>query len=184
MTTRLLIYATLLMFAPAAVSITAAQDSEQDVSLLKAVFIYNFAKFTRWPENTSNDMQNSLTLCSIGDDSLVSELDRLGGRTIRGRPVRIDRQNAETIDPEKCHVLYVANSMRDNTQDVLEHLTDKPILTVSELPSFTQSGGMVELKRDKDKIRFIINLHVARKAGLKLSARLLNLATVVGDEER
>jgi hypothetical protein len=171
----------LLMFATTAASTTAAQESEQDASLLKAVFIYNFAKFTRWPENNMNKIRNSITLCSIGDDNLANNLHRLDGKTIHGRPIRIDRPNKKPPNFKHCHVLYIGGSMRNETHNILDSLMNKPILTVSEIPSFTQSGGMIELQRSKDKIRFIINLRVARDSGLELSARLLNLATVIGD---
>jgi hypothetical protein len=174
---------TLLTFAAA--TIEAAHDSEQEGDLLKAVFIYNFAKFTRWPTNTWGEIQNPLVICSIGNDRLTNKLEKLNGKTISGHLVTTNHQNIETFTPVGCHLLYIASSMSNDTHSILQSLQNRPILTVSGLPGFSQSGGMIELKQDKDKIRFIINLRTARDAGLELSARLLNLATVVeGGKEK
>ena len=55
-----------------------------------------------------------------------------------------------------------------------------PILTVSEIPRFASTGGMIELFREQDRIRFIINVKMARAAGLEISPNLLRLAVVLG----
>jgi hypothetical protein len=41
---------------------------------------------------------------------------------------------------------------------------------------------MIELTQDEDKLRFIINLTTTRSSGLKLSARLLDLAIITESE--
>ena len=59
----------------------------------------------------------------------------------------------------------------------------EPILTISELPNFVRSKGIIELYRGKNQTHFIVELEVARKAGLVLSSRLLSLAVVITREE-
>ena len=49
-TTRLLIFSCL--FVMNVVQSSTAQTRVEDDLLVKAAFIYNFAKFTRWPKNT------------------------------------------------------------------------------------------------------------------------------------
>jgi hypothetical protein len=54
-----------------------------------------------------------------------------------------------------------------------------PILTVGETSDFLSDGGMIRFHLEEDKIRFDINLAAAESARLKISSRLLLLATSV-----
>lgn len=161
--------------------IAGAQTATKDERLIKVAFIYNFAKFTRWPENTWANQSAPLYLCTVGEDELVDGLLRLGGQTIQAHPV-ITRSLAKMQNPEACHLLYIATSEQKSYKNILKTLHGKPVLTVSELRHFSRSGGMIELYREHDKTRFIINLLTAREAGLELSARLLSLAVVINEK--
>lgn len=161
--------------------IAGAQTTTEDERLIKAAFVYNFAKFTRWPENTWAEQSAPLHLCTVGEDELVDELRRLGGQTIQAHPVII-RSLAKAQNPEACHLLYVATSEQKRYKNILKTLRGRPVLTVSEVRHFSRSGGMIELYREQGKTRFIINLRTAREAGLELSARLLSLAVVINEE--
>lgn len=179
--TRLLFYACLWLTV-ATVPIAIAQEQPEDEILLKAAFIYNFAKFTQWPENTFNGETTPLRLCTTGDDKLIETLKRIGDRKIKGRSVRVrSLQNAQT--PERCHVLYIARSKSVYLTDIIDILRYKPVLSISELPGFSRLGGVIELFSKNDRTRFIINLTNARKARLELSSHLLRLAVVVNNEE-
>jgi len=160
-----------------AIPAAVAQDRTDEVHLLKAAFIFNFARFTRWPETREGE-DAPLILCTAGDDGLVGELGRLGGRTVRGRRVSILPLENVPV-PKSCHVLYVAVSKQEGYVDILESVRHAPVLTVSEIPRFERRGGIIELFHEQERIRFIINQGAARRAGLKLNSRLLNLAIVV-----
>ncbi|MBV2089860.1 MAG: YfiR family protein [Candidatus Thiodiazotropha sp. (ex Ctena orbiculata)] len=164
-----------------AMTATVAQDSELEAALLKTVFIYNFAKFTRWPENRSETMQDSLTLCSIGDDNITNNLPKLAGRVLRGKPIKSVKISNES-ELSECHVLYLAESTQDRIQKILQAIETRPILTISEMKRFSQGGGMIELTQDLEKLRFIINLNTTRSSGLRLSSQLLDLAIIIDDE--
>ena len=158
----------------------SADTNVKDELLLKAAFIYNFAKFTHWPENVWQEQTTSLNLCTAGKDTLISELERLAGKTIKQHPVTI--QPLEKVQHLKnCHLLYIATSEKKRYKDILKSTQGEPILTVSELPHFVDSGGIIELYRKKSQTHFIINLGAAREAGLVISSRLLNLAKVINN---
>lgn len=164
------------------IPIAGAQNRPDDEHLYKAAFVYNFAKFTDWPEAAWKEKNSPLVLCTVGKDELVNGLKWLAGKEIRGRSVTIrSLKNRETS--ETCHVLYIAISEKNRYKNILKSVADEPVLTVSELPLFARSGGVIELYSKKSRTRFIIDLGIARKAGLMLSARLLKIAVVIGDEE-
>jgi hypothetical protein len=157
-------------------------DPVADEDLLKAAFIYNFAKFTRWPEWALGAAERPFTLCTAGSDELVAALDRLADQTMRGRPVRVARYEAARTDGQ-CQVLYIGASEHHHYWRLLEQVHGTPILTVSEIRGFADAGGIIQLYHARDRIRFKINLDTARSSGLRLSARLLDLAEVIGNGE-
>ncbi|MEW8028670.1 MAG: YfiR family protein [Candidatus Thiodiazotropha sp.] len=175
-TTRLLTLISLLVLCLSFA--TFAEEQQGDENLLKAVFVFNFAKFARWPAGSWAESGSSLKICSIGYDELANTLVRLHGRTLRDHPVQIvQREGTEQLDA--CHVLYLANSLQHDAIEIVESLRSKPILTVSEILGFSESGGMIELYQRDGRIRFKVNLHITREAGLDLSSRLLKLAVIV-----
>ncbi len=57
-----------------------------------------------------------------------------------------------------------------------------PILTVSDIPGFMESGGTIQFVLLENRVRFAVNLNPARKCGIVLSSQLLKVATkVVGN---
>jgi hypothetical protein len=61
-------------------------------------------------------------------------------------------------------------------KQILTTLRDASVLTVSDLPEFTQRGGMVQFISEGDRVRFEVNLATAEHAGLTLSSELLKVA--------
>ncbi|MET0066082.1 MAG: YfiR family protein [Candidatus Thiodiazotropha sp.] len=161
-----------------------AEDPDTNADLLKAVFIYNFAKFTRWPDDANRPNPSALSICILGSDEVSRSLPRLSGRTIQGRTLNVIDAPSEPIDPHQCQILYIANNPACDYRKLFHSLAGLPVLTVSQTAGFTRNGGMVELRQSGDKIRIIINRGETLHAGLTVSARLLNVATVIdtGDE--
>jgi hypothetical protein len=160
--------------APAAL----ADGQHEEGYLLKAVFIYNFAKLTRWPADTWGNDDAPLTLCTSGKDAVVGALTWLRGKRVKGHEVDVVTLE-QRRDRGGCHVLYIAASEWAHLSEALLAVEGQPVLTISEIGGFLDHGGGIELLREVDKIRFKINMDAVSRAGLELSSRLLNLAVVV-----
>lgn len=158
-------------------TVVAGERNSED-SLLKAAFIYNFAKFTHWPQESWDAPNTPLNLCTMGNDALVSNLSRLSKETVAGHPVSINTFDPGVEDSD-CHILYIATSEHKHFTRFIQQTHDAPVMTISEIPGFAGSGGIIQLYREQQQIRFKINLGVARDRGLTLSARLLDLAELV-----
>lgn len=159
----------------------AAQDAAGEAMLLKAAFIYNFAKFTRWPEASWAGSSDSLRLCIAGADDLAQTLVRLDDKTIQGREVAVRHLKAG-LPGEPCHMLYIASSEGWRFPRLIQDGNGIAMLTISEIRGFADAGGMIQLYRAGDRIRFRINRAAARQSGLEFSARLLDLADLVDAE--
>ena len=145
---------------------------------IKAAFLYNFAKFVEWPDQTLADTSVPIGVGVLGKDPFGSALDSINGKTVRGRSLVIKR--FETVqDLEFCHVLFISSSEEKHLASILESLKDRSVLTVSEAEQFTQCGGIIKLTEKGNRIRFEINLGAADRARLKISSKLLKLATIV-----
>jgi len=152
--------------------------ANQDQRLFKAAFIYNFAKFTRWPKTLEDDDKDQIVLCTLGEDQLVIDLTRLKGKTLNNRILAVKSFE----DPNECNMLYISTSKHINYARTLSSIRGKPILTISEIKNFAQSGGIIELNHDKGQTHITINLNAAHENNLELSSRLLILANIINDK--
>ena len=177
---RLLTFISALALLAVTLPVAAAQPDSDKERLLKAAYIYNFAKFTRWPVSGQRE-STSLALCIMGEDPLATELERLSAKRVGEKLLQIKHIQQEVAQAE-CQILYVAHSAQNTYRHGVMAQAAAPILTVSEISGFARAGGIIELFHEEGKVRFLINLDAAREAGLVLSSRLLSLARILGPE--
>jgi hypothetical protein len=166
------------IIAPVAILLAGVSWANQSVTqpALRAAFLYNFAKFTEWNSDAS---PGPLTICILDDAAVQGALsDLVGGSTINGRAVAISRGGRLRA----CHLLYVGDADRDRAASILDELQGASVLTVSNGHDFVRLGGIVGLFVDEGRMRFVINQAAAHRAGLRLSSRLLQLATILTDD--
>lgn len=151
--------------------------------MIKASFIYNFARFTNWPDRVFATPSSPLRFCVVGTDAAGPTLEAIEGKRVRGRKIVIDRP-LWIHEAKKCHVLFVGTSARNRILDILRFLRREPILTVGDSAGFAELGGIVGMRREGANIKFEINPLAVRDAGLQMSSRLLSLARIVGPQRQ
>ena len=145
---------------------------------IKAVFIYNFAKFVEWPAEEPPKPDNILTLCVLGDDPFGANFNVIKGKTIKGRTV--ESKTIMSIEKAKnCDCLFISDSEKNNLAKILGELKDHKVLTISDMDGFLEAGGIIQFVLEKSKVRFLINMGAAKRAGFKVSSKLLELAKKV-----
>ncbi len=148
----------------------------QDVTgpALKAAFIYNLAKFIEWPEDAP--AARPFVMCVVGDAAVSEALERAVYQRRLGNSV-ISVVRMTSVAPQRgCHVLYLSGVSREQTSLHLGTLRNAPVLTISDLEGFTDSGGMVQFFFEHGQLRFRVGLESAKRAGLQISAKILSLA--------
>lgn len=148
-----------------------AGNTETEV---KAAFIYNFTKFVEWPQ-AALPADAPMQLCVLGKDDVGNRLRQLHGREAQGRPLQV-RYLSSVEERAGCHVLFIAQDNEEQLPQLLKPLTDNTILTVSDTRDFSRKGGMIELYVESSRVQFMVNLVPAQQVGLKISARMLQLA--------
>jgi hypothetical protein len=149
---------------------------------IKAAFIYNFAKYVEWPENTGTDSGEAFVIGVLGEDPFGALLDQLArSKTVGNKRIVIHR--FDTIDDyTPCCILFVAASEQDRLPAILEKLADSPVLVIGDTPGFARRGVAVNFFIEESKVRFEINPAAAARAGLKISSKLLRLAKIIMEE--
>jgi hypothetical protein len=142
---------------------------------LKAGYLLNFAKFVEWPSSQAPEV---LTICFLGGtgvhDALSTDLDRkrVGLRRLELRVLGADER------PDGCAVLYMESTDAAELRRLIREAR-QAVLTVSDSEEFVHHGGMIEMFTESNRLRFSINVGNARRAGLRISSILLQLASTV-----
>jgi len=150
---------------------------------LKAAYLFNFAKFIHWPEDTFTNAQAPLVIGVLGETPFTGELAPLTTRKVRNRAITI--QHFKTVkDVQNCHILYISPSISNNLQAVLQDLKPRPIVTVSDSKNFANRGGMIQFVTRRERLQFVVNLVVAKANGIKIDSQLLSLAVEILESEK
>jgi hypothetical protein len=148
---------------------------------LKAAFLYNFARFTEWPDDTMRP-GDPLTICVVDDGGTLDALRQIVARRPSDeREVRL-RSMPLNGPLTSCQILYVQGDDTRRDAEVIERVKDNPVLTVGDARNFASAGGVVRLFNDRGRVRFAVNLSVAHRSRLYISSRVLALGVVVKDE--
>jgi len=167
----------LLLLVNAGLNPTAQASSSREYAI-KAIFLYNFAKFVEWPSQAFEDSTTPIILCILGKDPFGVLLKPIKDKTVKGKKIII-KYSPNIDDIEKCHVLFIGESEDKQLVRILARLRDWNVLTVSDIGDFAQRGGIIGLTKEKDEIHFEINLDASKMADLKISSRLLKLARII-----
>lgn len=161
-----------------AISSLYAQQKPTEYQV-KAAYLYNFGRFVEWPAKVTPARNDPFTVCVFGQDPFGSTLDAtLTGANIGGRNV-VARRISSLPETANCQILFLSSAEDKQLNRIIETLDKQPVLTVSDIPQFSQRGGMIQFVLDENNVRFEVNLAAAQHAGLTLSSELLKVAKVV-----
>jgi hypothetical protein len=156
-----------------------AQDSSSSEYLIKAGFIYNFAKLVDWPGAAFSQPDSPIVIGILGADPFGPIIDKiLAGKKVNDHAFVIKRLKS-VADAKDCHILFVSASETARINDAIRLTKSMPILTISEIPGFANRGGIINLTLEDSKVRFEVNVDAAKAADLNISSRLLALARIV-----
>lgn len=160
-------------------SFVFAQQERPGEFQVKAAYLYNFSRFIEWPPLPAADKNTPFAICVLGKDPFGPALDAaLTGEGDGGQSL-VARRLSKPQDALACRILFVGSSEESRLKEILAVLGRSSVLTVSDIPRFSERGGMIEFVLKGDKIRFDVNLSNANGAGLAVSSDLLKVALVV-----
>lgn len=145
---------------------------------IKAGIVYNLLKYTQWPVDSTTIKNNKLSICLYSNDPFDGYLSPLAGRTLQ--QLTIDINIIDSIAKiTNCSVVIVHKDQLKDLSQLLNAAQQKNILTVSDAINFAQTGGMVELAKQDEKISLYINPVAISAAHLSIQEPMLKLTKVI-----
>lgn len=146
-----------------------AKNLEYEV---KAAFIYNFAKFVKWPEGTSK-----ITFCIVGKNPFGASVDSVDGKPIADKAFKVALTGSLSA---ACNIVFISESERSRLASIIESIKSDGVLTVADTEGFAAKGVMINFFIDDEgRVRFELNNDAIKKGGVLISSQLLKLGKVV-----
>jgi len=167
-----------LLWGPSAAPIWAASSWAGEYEL-KSAFVYNIIPFVDWPKSSLGD---HLLIGFAGDepapDAIVKFFNgkRVGKQLIEVRTVH-SRNEMRT-----CQVLLLAYHDSSRTRAALAQLEGTSVLSIGDGEPFARQGGVMSFLRHENTLQLGINPQAADRAGLRISAKLMQIAKLLSDE--
>src|ERR1700676_1206259 len=120
----LLIVTTCLLFAIALSGHAEGLDSSDSSEyLIKAGFIYNFAKLVEWPSTAFAPPDSPIVIGILGDDPFGATLDKIvADKKINGRGFAVKRLKwgKDFKDLRDCNILFVSASEKEHLDSLVD----------------------------------------------------------------
>jgi len=166
----------------AEVAAEASDSPDSSEYLIKAGFIFNFAKFVEWRTAAFAQPDSPIVIGILGTDPFGTAIDqivqdkKIGARGFVVKRLKWGKDLKELLD---CKILFVSTSEKAHIDELLQMVKGLPILTVGETPGFAERGGIIRFTVEDNRVRFEVNVEAAQQAGLTISSRLLTLARII-----
>lgn len=170
------------LLAAVAVLLLPPQEGELPEYVVKAGFLFNFAKYVEWPAEAFDHPRAPIRIGIAGDDPFGPVLERaLKDKSVNGRGFTIERYR-DPADVKRCHILFVAGTDRARAALFLDAAKEPGVLTVGESKDFARNGGVVTVLIEDGKPKLEVNLEAARDQKVTINAKLLRVAVLVKAE--
>jgi hypothetical protein len=161
----------LALLLPAGAS---ASDAE-----MQALFISKVALYVEWPADAFASPDAPVVIGILEDVPFADELASIVvDETVKNRALEV-RRLASAAEAEGCHIVVLGSERRSALRRVARDLRGKSILTVAASRDFAKDGGMLSMEMYRGKVAFEVNYRTAKQSDIKISDRLLKLASNV-----
>lgn len=151
-------------------------DEKDTAAMVKASYLYNFAKGIDWPDEYKT---GNFIISVMGSSNLHRELVKgYNSKKIGSQQIEV-RKLSETLNINKCHVLYVGKESMDMLSDIAETLKDKATFIVTDEAGSLEKGSALNFEFVNNQWRFALKLKNATDKGLFIGSTLKSLAIKV-----
>ena len=151
---------------------------------IKAAYLFHIINFVQWPAASRNSGSNTrIQVCLMGNTAFMSSLIPLSRQSVSKFHLDIKPIYSPPTG-NSCDIIYFANTLPEETKKSLAAVCHRPILTLGDTPGFAQFGGIIGFVNHHDNVRLEINLSSAKHAGFSISAKLLEVAlNIINDQK-
>ncbi len=168
----------LLAQAPAARPLSASAES------VKATYVLIFARSTKWPDSTNTSPAPPFVIGLLQSDFLVDPLNRLlAGEKLHGRPVEV-RRLASAAEAKDCQLVCLGPQSPEALREACAAVAGRPVLLIAEHRDGLAAGSTLCFWQAAEKIRYDISIEAMERAGLEVSADVIELSLSKGKRKR
>ncbi len=140
------------------------------------LYIYSFAKFVQWPEESR---VGDFEIAVLGDSPILPELDKLAQKKkIGDRNIRIVRLTS-IKELKKSHILFLPAAQSSMLAETIQKIGDQSTLIVTEQAGLGAKGSDFNFLVKEGKLVFEINQNSLSKHKLKAANELTRLAIII-----
>jgi len=178
------LFFTSIIFLSQTLSISFGQTASTNLEPnIKATLIYNFTKFVYWNDPSSNSKLKQIKIKVIGADPIVELVEYFAKKNSDELELVVKKVKPNKFNVSDCQLLYIGKSEEQRLPEIIKQVEGTNILTVSDMEGFARRGGMIGFVVENNKMKIEINIDTATKAGLKINAKLLEIAKIVKKED-
>jgi hypothetical protein len=113
-----------------------------------------------------------------GTDPFGEDIDALQDKPVGERHLAV-RRTPVGDSLADCQIVFVASPVISSLPRILVDLRGRSVLVVADSPDAARQGVALNMSVAQNKVSFEANVSAARDAGLRLSSKILRLATQV-----
>lgn len=166
-----ILYVVLLLSMPSHKSMAQELNNK-----LASVYVYNFTKYIEWPQEKKS---GSFVIAVYGKSPITDDFNKIiVAKKVGNQPIAL-KLATSIVGLDQCNLVYIPLSESKNLKLIVDALSGKPILIVSEKPGAAKKGASINLFLDEDddfKTKFELNKKSIQNNGLIISKQLLQLA--------
>ncbi|MDN5202063.1 YfiR family protein [Fulvivirgaceae bacterium BMA10] len=153
-----------------------AKGQDRDVHRFQKLFIYNFSKFIKWPENYK---EGDFVIGVLGDAPIKKHLDQMASEKKAGAQNFVIKTFKSATEITKCHILYIPSRKSGTLPDCIAKVKNTATLIITEKPGMGKVGSSINFLIVDGKPRFELNRQVIDDSNLRVSSELTKLAILI-----
>jgi YfiR/HmsC-like len=151
-------------------------EEKDTTSMIKANYIYNFAKLIDWPTDSK---KGNFIISVLGNSNVYTELvKKYSSKSVGSQPIEI-KKIGTTGNISKCHVLYVDKEFNPQLSLVIKTVEKANTLIVTDKTGGLSQGAAVNFTVQDNNLKFELSVGNALKHKLFIGSTLKSLALYV-----
>lgn len=174
--------APVLPSAAVASSPPARAQSGDTTTQLKAIYLYQFTRYVKWPTPSvplKDGSKPDFVIGVLGDTPVTGVLKLISKRkNVFGRKIVI-REFSSRAEMTPCQILLLARNKSAVVPEILKALKGNSTLVVGDGPGMALKGAHINFVVKNKRMKFELNLEALRNTTLRVSSQLKKLAIIV-----
>jgi hypothetical protein len=148
-------------------------DEKDTSAMIKASYIYNFAKLIDWP---ASEKKGNFIIGIMGEASMYQQLvNKYNGKSIGSQPIEI-RKISNTLNFTTCHVLFVDQDFSNHLEDIKSKIQNSSTLLVTHDKGALARGAAINFVVVDSNLKFEMSVSNAEGHNLFVGSTLKSLA--------